>query len=154
MSDLKSAFSSTQLQFGDAWIADSGADHHIIHNRNSFIEYHPLLGQYLTGVGGIKTQIHSCGTIAITMKSHTESNSVELRECYHIPSTDGNLLSLCCFDQAGGNIQIKSGQIVLVTKDGTELCQGKARGDSLYMMDMQVTSKPAAMARTMGDSGG
>src|SRR5258708_16454029 len=154
MSNLKSTFSSTQLQFGNAWIANSGTNHHIVCNHNSPIEYHPLLGQYLTGVGGIKTQIHSCRTIAVTMKSCMESNSVELRECYHIPSTDGNLLSLCHFDQASGNIQIKSGQIVLVTKDGTEFCWGKAHRDLLYMMDMQVTSKPAAMARTMGDSGG
>src|SRR5258708_13829856 len=70
-SNLKSTFSSTQLQFGDAWIANSGTDHHIVCNCNSFIEYHPLLGQYLTGVGGIKTQIHGCGTVAITMKLHT-----------------------------------------------------------------------------------
>ena len=45
MSNLKSAFSSTQLQFGNAWIANSGADHHVICNHNSFIEYHPLSGQ-------------------------------------------------------------------------------------------------------------
>ena len=153
--DLSSIFSGTKLQFRDAWIANSGADHHIVCDCNSFIEYTSLSGQFLNGVGGIKAPIHGCGTIAIMMKSHTGSHSVELRDCYHIPTTDGNLLSLCRFDRAGGQIQIKSGKIVLVTVDGIELCQGQAQGDSLYMMDMQVNSAPAAMAGTTGgDSDG
>ena len=56
----------------------------------------------------------------------------------------------CHFDQAGGQIQIKSGKIILVTIDGIELCQGQAQGDSLYMMDIQVNSALAAMAGTTG----
>ena len=55
--NLKSAFSSSTLQFGDAWIGDSAADHHIVCDCNSFTEYHPLSGQFLMGVGGIETPI-------------------------------------------------------------------------------------------------
>src|SRR5258708_4080245 len=153
--DLKRAFCSSTLQLGNAWIGDSAADHHVIHDHNSFTEYHPLLGQFLMGVGGIKAPIHGSGTVPVTMHSCSSSHSVKLRDCYHIPSTDGNLLSLHCFDKSGGEIQIKSGKVVLVAADGTELCQGKAQGDSLYMMDMRADNVLAAMAgTTRGDSDG
>src|SRR5260370_1901091 len=102
--DLKNAFTSSTTQFRNAWIGNTMADHHIIHDHHSFTEYHTLLGQSIKGVGGIQAPIHGFGTVAITMNLHSSSHSVELRDCYHIPETDGNLLSLCRFDQSRGEI--------------------------------------------------
>src|SRR5260370_26633520 len=83
------------------------------------------------------------------MKSWTGSHSVELRDCYHIPETDCNLLSLCHFDQTRGEIRIKSGIVWLITSGGTEICQGMAQGESLYEMDMSANNL-VVMAGTMG----
>ena len=148
-SDLKNAFTSSTTQFGNAWIGNTVADHHIVCDHHSFTEYHTLLGQSIKGIGGIQAPIHGFGLVAITMKSHSGSHSVELRDCYHIPETDGNLLSLHCFDQARGEIRIKSGIVRLITPDGTKICQGMAQGESLYEMDMSADNS-VAMAGTMG----
>src|SRR6266850_1239966 len=89
------------------------------------------------------------------MRSSTGSHSVELKNCFHILENDGNLLSLHCFDQAGGEIRIKSDEIVLITQDGIELCRGQAHGKSSYSMEMQMAGILAVMAGTMkGDIDG
>src|SRR5260370_12011332 len=72
------------------------------------------------------------------MRSRTGSHSVELKTCFHILENNGNLLSLCCFDQAGGEIWIKLDEIILITQDGIKLCQGRAHGKSSYSMEMQM----------------
>src|SRR5260370_10307411 len=84
------------------------------------------------------------------MNSCSGCHSFELMDCYHIPDTDGNLLSLHHFNQAGGEIRIKSGIVHLITSDGTKICQGMAQGESLYEMDMSADNVPAVMAGTMG----
>ena len=102
------SFTARDTKFGDSWIGDSRADHHIVKNHNSFTEYFPVLGQHINGVGGIKTPIHGHGTVHVEMRSGLKSNTVALQDCYHIPSNDRNLLSLRCFDQSGGTIKINS----------------------------------------------
>src|SRR5260370_1516284 len=96
--DLASVFNGANSDYGDAWIGNMGTEFHIIHDHHSFTEYTPLSDKYIKGMGGIKTQIHGSGTITVTMRSSTGSHSVELRNCFHIPENNGNLLSLCCFD--------------------------------------------------------
>src|SRR5260370_37049533 len=147
--DLTSVFNGSNSDYGDAWISDMGAKFHIICDCHSFTEYPPLLDEYIKGMGGIKTQIHGSGTVTITMRSSTGSHSVELRNCFHILENNGNLLSLHCFDQASGEIQIKSDKIILITQDGIELCWGQAHGKSSYLMEMQMAEIPAVMAGTM-----
>src|SRR5260370_37692744 len=72
-----------------------------------------------------------------------------------MPENDGNLLSLHCFDRAGGEIRIKSDEIILITQDGIELCWGQAHGKSSYSMEMQMVGILAVMAGTMkGDIDG
>src|SRR5260370_2062360 len=152
---LTSVFSSSNSKTRDNWIGHTGTEYHIIQDCNSFTEYNTLSGEHIKGVGGIKAPIHRSGTITIAMRSCTGTHSVELRDCLHVPENDGNLLSLQCFDCAGGEIWIKSDQIRLITKNGIKLCQGQAHGKSLYSMDMWTKYSPAVMARTMGrDSDG
>jgi hypothetical protein len=50
----------------------------------------------------------------------------------------------------GGTIQINSNWIKLFTPNGSELGRGKAKGNSLYIMDMSIQKKLVTMAGTMG----
>jgi len=106
--ELASIFSSSNSKSRNIWIHDMGTKYHIIQDHNSFTEYNTLSGEHIKGVGGIKAPIHRSGTVTITMRSHTGTHSVELRDCLHVLENDGNLLSLQCFDCAGGEIRIKS----------------------------------------------
>jgi hypothetical protein len=65
--DTSYSFTGAAMLFGDSWIGDSGMDHHIVQDCDSFTEYNPISGQFLNGVGGIKTPIHGSGMVLVTM---------------------------------------------------------------------------------------
>ena len=92
--ELASIFSSSNSKSRNNWIGDMGAEYHIVHDRNSFTEYNTLSGEHIKGMGGIKAPIHGSGTVAVAMRLHTGTHSVELRDCLHIPENNSNLLSL------------------------------------------------------------
>ncbi len=47
-----SIFTTSTTLMRNSWMADSGADNHIIADRNSFSHYIETLGAYVQGVGG------------------------------------------------------------------------------------------------------
>ena len=69
---LSYSFTAKDTHFGNSWIGNSGANHHIVRDCNSFTEYFPVSGQFINGVGGIKTMIHGCRTVHVVMRSSVD----------------------------------------------------------------------------------
>ena len=70
-----------------AWIIDSGATHHVSHDRTLFTDYKPLDHTYVTLPNGYTVTIKGIGCIRLT-------DSIILFDVLYIPDFKFNLLSV------------------------------------------------------------
>ena len=76
----------TELSLSD-WITDSGASHHVTHNRSLYRDYQPLENTFVTLPKGYTVRISGTGYIQLT-------NAISLYSVLHIPEFKFNLLSV------------------------------------------------------------
>lgn len=76
----------TELSLSD-WIIDSGASHHVTHNRSLYSDYQPLENTFVTLPNGYTVKISGTGYVQLT-------DAISLYSVLHIPEFKFNLLSV------------------------------------------------------------
>lgn len=88
---MPSALSSgNALVSSDSWVIDSGATHHVCHNRSLFTTIKPLLNTFVTLPTGNLVSIIGLGPITL-------SDNITLQNVLFIPQFRFNLLSVSSF---------------------------------------------------------
>lgn len=88
---MPSALSSgNALVSSDSWVIDSGATHHVCHNRALFTTIRPLLNTFVTLPTGNSVSIIGIGPIVL-------SDNITLKNVLFIPQFRFNLLSVSSF---------------------------------------------------------
>lgn len=136
------------------WIADSGAESHIISDHSLFISYTPTPGHCVNGIGG-DTSIEGRGDVRVSISNGTQTTTITLRNCAHVPSFTGNLLSIKAIDRAGGSAIFKGGRATIFGPDGKELGVGhQMENGGLYRMDMEGLLVKEQAHAVRGDASG
>lgn len=109
----------------DGWIIDSGASHHLCHDRSRFTNYQPLhnpipirlgSGQVLYGVGK--------GDILVTFMMNDTVTSTMVHEVLWVPGSCFNLLSTGWYDVRGCDIRMKNGLCTVRSPQGDPIIFG------------------------------
>ena len=92
-SDDPYVFLTTTAQF--QLILDSGATVHILSNRALFQEYSPCTNTFITVADGGRLQVAGIGNASITtFDERRNAVSIQIRQAYHVPTSQVNLISL------------------------------------------------------------
>jgi hypothetical protein len=119
------------------WIADSGAESHIVSDCSLFYSYTPTPGHKVNGIGS-ESSIKGCGDMHISISNGTQTTIITLHDCAHVPSFTSNLLSIKAIDHAGGSATFKKGRAMIYRLDGKVLGVGKQTVgcSGLYRMEI------------------
>jgi hypothetical protein len=84
--------SAPRLKLGlKDWLYDSGADHHITHDRSLFTTFEALSGT-IAAVGA-PAEVKGKGTVSVTFDTEFGPRKVLITDCLYIPSSPYNLFS-------------------------------------------------------------
>ncbi|KAG9121276.1 hypothetical protein FRC07_002819 [Ceratobasidium sp. 392] len=109
------------------WIADTGAESHIISDRSLFHTYTPT-ATLVGGIGG-DAPIVGRGTVKAIIRNGKKENTLVLTNCAHVPSFSGNLISIGFIDATGkGWAKFKHGKATLFLMDDKVLGVGLDMG--------------------------
>jgi hypothetical protein len=126
------------------WLADSATTSHIMHHREAFASYTPLGSSSITEVGGKEVSIAGWGTLELVLTCKGQKYIFLLQNVLHVP---GTLISLGCWDAAGGHYIGGGGRII--TKDGKHVAQGKKIDNNLYKMTFTTWKPPSTPSKLM-----
>ena len=73
------------------WLYDSGADHHITHDRSLFTTFEALSGT-IAAVSA-PAEVKGKGTVSVTFNTEFRPRKVLITDCLYIPSLPCNLFS-------------------------------------------------------------
>lgn len=113
-----------------AWVIDSGASHHVTHDRSLFLEYKPLDHTYVTLPNGLTVQIEGIGFIQLT-------GALSLHNALFIPAFKFNLLSVSVLTKTL-NAEVRFNASTCLIQDLTrELMIGHGNEvTNLYVLDL------------------
>ena len=97
----------------------------------------------MTGVGGKKAAAIGRGTVVLISNCNGVNWKLKLENALHVPGQKNNLISLGRWDMAGGSYQGGDNKIILITKDGKRVAEGKKLNNFLY--GMNVREKPPTL---------
>lgn len=141
-----SAFVAGQFKSSDTWLADTGANMHIVNDIKWFTKFHPLDIQINTADGSSTLAIKGGGTVQVVLKSQDGySVTVSLSDVAYAPQGRCNLFSCGVFVEKGKMTGVYNDEsMTWVTKDGQEVGCAKFV-DGLYHLDVKEPQKlPAA----------
>ena len=125
------------------WLADSATTSHICNQRGAFVNYKPVMGKTVAGVGNHQANVEGRGTVELESNYNGYKYLLRLENVLHIPSNRNNLISLGRWDQAGGRYTGGGGVLILITKDGKHVAKGTKIDNNLYKMKISQR-KPGA----------
>jgi hypothetical protein len=79
----------------------------------------------ISRVGGMKARIAGHGNVEVISMCNGQEYILELPGVLHVPSNQNNLISLGCWNAAGGQYLGGGGALILITKDGKHIGYGK-----------------------------
>ncbi|QRV89278.1 Retrovirus-related Pol polyprotein from transposon TNT 1-94 [Ceratobasidium sp. AG-Ba] len=131
------------------WIADTGAESHIISDRSLFHSYTPSTS-LVGGIGG-DARIAGRGSVKAIIRHGKKESILNLTNCMHVPSFSGNLLSIGYIDSTGkGWATFKGGKCTLYDMKDRVIGVGPEMGRTgrgrLYRMDMEAVLPSDAQA--------
>jgi transposase InsO family protein len=127
------------------WMADNATSSHVSNRRGDFITYEPLHDVSVTGVGGRVTEIHGRGTVKLIAVCNGVSNLLTLKDVLHIPNQPHNLISLGRWNRAGGRYAAEGSRLILTSKDGMDMAEGKMTSNNLSKMNVRVYKADATV---------
>ena len=115
------------------WILDSATTSHICNSRMAFVEYFPLKNSTVKGIGKEPATAAGIGMVIVDFEVDDQQIEHQMKNVLHVPEAPNSLLSVSCFDEAGGTIDFKNGQCFLHNK-GEQLVGKGAKQDRLYLL--------------------
>ncbi|KAB5587605.1 Retrovirus-related Pol polyprotein [Ceratobasidium theobromae] len=113
-----------------------------------------LIPVRINGIGG-ETNIEGRGDVRALISNGSQTTTITLRNCAHVPSFSGNLLSIKVIDRAGGSATFKNGKATIFGPDGKELGVGqRTEHGGLYKMDIQGLPSKEQAHTVRGDASG
>lgn len=86
------------------------------------------------GVGGIKTHTEGQGTVQLKSIFKGQKYTLTLKDILYIPGNKNNLISLGCWEAAGGEYAAHNGKLTLTAKSGSHVTQGLRIHNNLYSL--------------------
>ena len=131
------ATSSSTIQ-RDTWLADTGANAHIVNDRKWFQDFIPLDWTIGTANDASSMHIRGGGTVNVVFKtSQGDDCEFSLSEVAYAPDARCNLLSVSSLCEKGSlHAELTSASIKFLTQDGFEVAHAPAE-DGLYRMDCE-----------------
>src|SRR5215471_14921111 len=123
------------------WLADMATTSHIASHRDLFKTYTSIQDSSITGVGGKRATAIGRGTVELISNCNGKYWTLALKDVLHVPGQKNNLISLGRWDAAGGEYQGGNGKLILVSKNGEQVAQGRKLNNFLYQMQI-ATKKP------------
>ena len=123
------------------WLADSATTSHVANDRKVFRTYEESPNTFVTGVGGLRTEIKGRGTVDLLSNYKGQEYVLRLNDVLHIPSNKNNLISLGRWDNAGGTYRSDAGVLKLAVKRGTVIAIGRKVRNHLYKMLVKVSDE-------------
>ena len=115
------------------WLLDSGTTSHICTDRDAFITYQTVKDVSVSGIDG-ETHVHGIGVIMILLAVDGRKFRHLLQNVFYIPDAPNCLLSVSCFNDAGGEITFRKGKCRLLDQSGKVIGTGK-KVNKLYILD-------------------
>ena len=122
-----------------AWVLDSGATHHVSHNKDLYIEYRSLENTYVTLPNGYTVHIEGIGFIQLT-------DDISLHNVLYIPEFKFNLISVSVLTKTlNSKVSFTSDQwfIQELTRE-LMIGQGSQVGN-LYVMDFNKNTQSVCL---------
>jgi hypothetical protein len=104
-------------------LADSTITSHVLNQREAFISFEASEKTMVGGVGGIKTHAEGRGTVQLESTCNRQKFTLTLKDVLYIPNNKNNLISLECWEAAGGRYAAHDGMLMLSTKNGNPCCE-------------------------------
>lgn len=131
------------------WLIDSACSHHISPRKDLFIEGSLKACDVEVTVANDDVEFaKSRGDVRIFWSCQGAARTSILRDVYHIPGINSNLVSLGQFDTNGGNFKKVPGVGMRLENSKGELFLDAVKKDNLYRVKIRKESASTANART------
>ena len=104
----------------------------------AFITFYTINLTAVTCVSSIKAQSQGRGNVELKSIVDRKTYLSKLEDVLYVPTIKHNLISLGCWDKAGGQYMGGRGVINLVTKNGTHIVMGNKINNNLYKMQTRA----------------
>ena len=101
----------------------------------------------MQGISGTQVSILGKGDVPVIMYAKNSTNTLTLKNCFHILSNVSNLVSIGQFIQAGSNIQMKQNSMELHTPNNQLLCTASLKGTQ-FILNMHMANQSKVNAAT------
>jgi hypothetical protein len=139
--DFAMAADDTTSLDRNRWYADSGATHHMYHNKSLMHNFTsiPELSRALSGIGGVTLYALSQGDIHVVTIVDGTTQTTVLNNVLYVPDLGTNLLSITSATDRGLNLEFLK-QTVLLKSNGTTILSGNGEGKTLYKLNISATA--------------
>ena len=105
-------------------LADTATTSHVSNHWDAFTTFEPSEKTMVGGVGGIKTHAKGRGTVQLKSTCDGQKYILTLQDVLYIPGNKNNLISLGCWEAAGGKYTSCEGMLMLTTESGNPIAKG------------------------------
>lgn len=93
----------------DFWMVDSGATHHMATGNGNFLEADSQETSEITLTSGDSIPATGMGEAKLVAESPTDPTMITLKDAYHVPGLDNNLMSVGIVDKSDGGVLFTKG---------------------------------------------
>ncbi|KAJ3501876.1 hypothetical protein NMY22_g18774 [Coprinellus aureogranulatus] len=105
--------------------------------REAFLDYTPLTGATIKGVGPELAVVNGIGSVIVNFKVGDKTITHKMKDMLHVPGAPNCLVCLSCYDNGGGDVHFKDGCCILSDKAGNIVRQGW-KADHLYRLNARA----------------
>lgn len=118
------------------WLADTGAQQHIVNDRSLFTTYSPTPGHRIKGTGELPA--HGRGRVEIAFAYSGVQHKIVLPEALYVPDLAYNLISIGRLRKAGYQFWIGDNGLEVIEKGSQSIVGCGTEFSYLYRMDVVV----------------
>ena len=123
------------------WYADSGATHHMCHDKSLMHNFKsiPGLSWEINGIGGVSIYALGQGDIHVVTTVDGATQTGVLNNVLYVPDLGTNLFSIASATDQGLNLEFLK-QTVLFKSNGTTILSGHGGRKALYKLNISATA--------------
>jgi len=141
----KALMTTPAMVRGNGWYMDSGACYHMCWNQDLFTTYDSV-NRTINVADGRTQKCIGVGTVAVRIRNPDGTTEmVDIKEVWHVPSLQDNLLSLGTIEAWGLKVVMEEGRCTVSQGDDIIVTGTWVRDSRLYVLD---EANPTAMAIT------
>ena len=115
------------------WLLDSATTSHICTIREAFVDFKPVSGESVKGVGPLESPVVGRGTVVLVFEFDGQTVKHDLHNTLYVPSAPNSLLSVGRFDDTGGKVEFDGGTCWMKNKAGKKVGKG-FKHQRLYLL--------------------